>query len=95
MSEGQVITAEHIERAERLLKTVYAVGIGDNIILDRARVVPEDFENFLRHHRNILFNGETGYLKDIDPRQEPAILTMFRHMFAVGAIAQRVAEGRS
>jgi hypothetical protein len=85
-----MISAEHIERAERLLKQSYAIGIGDRVILDRARVEPEAFEKFIRHHREVFFKQ---YAPDIDPRLEPSLLTMFRHFFAVGAIAQRVSDG--
>jgi hypothetical protein len=91
-----VITAEHIERAERILKQTYAIGTGDpRIVCDRARVERDDMDNFLRHHKDRLFNSQTGYMRDVDPRIEPAILTMLTHFFAVGAIAQRVSEGKS
>lgn len=87
------ITGEHIERAESLLKVTYSIGTGDpQIIMDRARVDREAVDRFMAHHKEMLFKK---FLPDIDPRNEPAIMTMMLHFFAVGAIAQRVSEGRS
>lgn len=45
----------------------------------------------MQHHKDTLFKH---YLPDIDPRDEPAIMTMMLHMFAVGAVAQRFSDGR-
>jgi hypothetical protein len=86
-----VIEAEHIERAERLLKTTYMIGVGDpRIIIDRARADRAAVDNLMIHHKTRLFKE---YLPDVDPRVEPAIVTMFLHFFALGAISQRVSDG--
>lgn len=86
------ITADNLERAERILKIAYSIGTGDvRIVLDRARVDREAWEAFAQHHKKLLFDAQRGYLPEIDPRQEPAIMTMLLHFFAVGAISQRLA----
>jgi hypothetical protein len=91
-----MITAENIERAEKILSQTYKIAIGDpRIIMDRARVSREACDALMSHHRITCFNPNTGPLMDIDPRLEPAIMTMFLHFFAIGAISQRASEGRS
>jgi hypothetical protein len=61
-------------------------------VLLRARVEPEAFEQFMKHHKENLFKR---YMQDVDPRLEPAIMTMLLHFFAVGAVAQRFSDGRT
>lgn len=87
-----LIIGENIQQAERILKIAYSIGSGSDprIVLDRARVDRDAFEQFARHHKTLLF-GARGYLPEIDPRVEPAIMTMLLHFFAVGAISQRLA----
>jgi hypothetical protein len=94
---SNVIGSEDLERAERLLGQSYRLteGIRGNPIAgvaDRARINPLAMEVYLSHHKNVLFHQ---YLPDIDPRHEPAIMTMLAHMLAVGATAQRCSEGKS
>lgn len=86
------ITSENLERAEQILQIAYKVGTGDvKIVLDRARVNREAWDAFASHHKKLLFDSRTGYLPEIDPRAEPAIMTMLLHFFAIGAVAQRLA----
>jgi hypothetical protein len=88
-----MITAEHIERAERILRQTYSISIGDpRIVIDRARAERDAVDKFVSHHRERLFKE---YIPDVDPRLEAPLMTMMLHFFAVGAISQRVSEGRS
>jgi hypothetical protein len=89
------ITGENLERAERLLSQTYEVAVGaraQDRLAYRAKIEPDAMEAYVRHHKNILFRR---YLPDIDPRHEQAIVTMLVHFLCVGAVAQRVAEGKS
>lgn len=87
-----IIDAEAITRAENLLRRTYKLNTGDpRLIMDRALIDRTAADTLIKAHSDILFKQ---YMPDIDPRQEPAIRTMFAHFLAVGAIAQRMAEGR-
>lgn len=89
------VRAEHIAEAEKRIADIYQLVAGAQSherVLMAARVSPEAFEQFAQHHKQMLFKK---YLPDIDPRDEPAIMTMLLHFFAVGAVAQRLAEGDS
>lgn len=94
--ESRVITSEHLERAERLLSGTYRIAQGAanpvDAVCHRARIDLVAAERYMTHHKAILFHN---HLPDVDPRHEPAIMTMLLHMLAVGAISQRVSEGRS
>lgn len=87
------IRAVHIDEAEQRIARIYQLVAGadsnDKVLL-AARTDPEGFLKFAQYHAETLFKQ---YLPDIDPRQEPAIMTMLRHFFAVGAVAQRLSEG--
>lgn len=92
MAKKNLIEAEHIERAENLLRRTYKLTTGDpRLIFDRARIDRTAADTLVAAHSVILFKQ---YMPDIDPRQEPAIRTMFAHFLAVGAIAQRMSEGK-
>jgi hypothetical protein len=89
------IDSAALEKAERILSATYNIQVGVDAgqrLAARARINPLAFDAFLNHHRTILFKR---YLPDIDPRHEPAIMTMMAHMLCVGAVAQRASEGRS
>lgn len=89
------IQAAHLKQAERILSATYNIQVGPDAgtrLANRARINPMAMDAFIQHHRSLLFGK---YLKDIDPRDEPAIITMLVHMLCVGAVAQRVMEGRS
>lgn len=89
-----LIKAEDLEKAERILSRTYQIAVGANAshrVMYRARLDEVATERFLAHHKTILFKR---YVPDIDPRHEPAIMTMLLHMLCVGAVAQRVADGR-
>jgi hypothetical protein len=86
-----MITAEHLEKAENVLKRTYKLGIGNpRIVYDRARIAHEAGDALMAHHKTTLFKE---YMPEVDPRVESSILTMFMHFLAVGAIAQRISEG--
>lgn len=90
-----MINGENLERAERLLSQTYQIAVGQTAqerLYMKARIESTAAEMFLKHHSEVLFRR---YLPDIDPRHEPAIMTMLNHMLCVGATAQRVSEGRS
>jgi hypothetical protein len=90
-----MIRAEHLENAERALSRTYLVVPSQQAherVLFRAGVEPEAYDSFARHHQTNLFKQ---YLPDIDPRHEPAIMTMLMHFFAIGAVSQRLSDGRS
>lgn len=92
---ANVIQGGDIERAERLLSQAYQIAVGadaHNRLAYRAKIDPDAMGRYVSHHRQTLFQK---YLPDIDPRHEPAIVTMLVHMLCVGATAQRVSEGRS
>lgn len=90
-----MINGENLERAERLISQTYQVAVGPTAV-DRvcmkARIERDAADAIIRHHMTTLTKR---YLPDLDPRHEPAMATMFLHMLAVGATAQRVSEGRS
>jgi hypothetical protein len=92
---SQVVTGENLERAERLISQTYRIVVGPSAV-DRvcmkARMDREAVDNFIRHHKDTFVKH---YAPDLDPRLDAALNTMFLHMLAVGATAQRVAEGRS
>lgn len=93
--ERPLIKAEHLEKAERQLSRTYQVAAGASAshrVMYRARLDEVAVERYLQHHKQILFKR---YIPDIDPRHEPAIMTMLLHMLCVGAVAQRAADGRS
>jgi hypothetical protein len=90
----QLIRAEELERAEEALSRTYQLVAGQAAherVLMRAGVDADAYSAFATHHKANLFKQ---YLSDIDPRHEPAIMTMLLHFFAVGAVAQRFADGR-
>jgi hypothetical protein len=77
-----------------MLQRTYQIAAGATApdrLYDRARINRFAGEKYLNHHRQLLFRR---YLPDIDPRHEPAIMTMMLHMLCIGAVAQRVADGR-
>lgn len=89
------ITSADLERAERLLSQTYQIAVGadaHNRLAYRAKIDPMAMGNFVSHHKETLFRR---YLPDIDPRHEAAIMTMLVHFLCVGAVAQRVSEGKS
>jgi hypothetical protein len=91
----QEIDSSALERAEKILSATYNLVVGPDAgtrLAARARINPLAMDAFINHHRAILFKE---YLPDIDPRHEAAINTMLVHMLCVGAVAQRVSEGRS
>lgn len=92
ISVPRLITAENIETAEKLLSISYQVTPDQRIIAERAGVEPEALDNLLKHHKQRLFNPQTGYMPNLDPRIEPALMTMMMHFFAVGAIANRIKD---
>jgi len=80
--------------AEEALSRTYKLVAGMQAherVLARARVDPEAFESFAKHHKQILFKE---YTPNIDPRDEAAVMTMLLHFFVVGVVAQRLIEGR-
>ena len=88
------ISAEDLERAEQALARTYRLVAGQQAherVLMRAGVDENAYERFARHHKTTLFKE---YLPDIDPRHEPAIMTMLLHFFAIGAVSQRFSDGR-
>ena len=85
-----LIRSRHIEHAERALSGTYRIGLSERILMDRARVDHLDWARFLSHHRDTLFSSK-GHLGDVDPRIEPAILTMLMHFFLVGVESERAA----
>lgn len=90
-----MIQAADLERAERLLSQTYQIAAGTsahNRLAYRAKIDPIAMGHFAEHHKRNLFQQ---YLPDIDPRHEPAIMTMLIHFLCVGAVAQRVSEGKS
>jgi hypothetical protein len=92
---ANLITSGDLERAERLLSQTYQVAVGTdahNRLAYRAKIDPMAMGNFIAHHKENLFRH---YLPEIDPRHEPAIVTMLVHMLCTGAVAQRVSEGKS
>lgn len=92
MAKKTLIDSEDIERAENLLRRTYKLTTGDpRLVMDRARVDRTALDTLIKAHSDLLFNQ---YLPDIDPRAESSLRTMFVHFFAVGAISQRMAEGR-
>lgn len=94
-SGANTIGSEELERAERLLSQTYQIAVGAsaiNRVAYRAKINPIAMENFISKHKHVLFHE---YLPDVDPRHEPAIVTMLVHMLCVGAVAQRVSEGKS
>lgn len=89
------IDSEALERAEKILSATYNLQAGPDAgtrLANRARINHLAMDAFVQHHRNLLFQK---YLPDIDPRHEAAIVTMMVHFLCVGAVAQRVSEGRS
>lgn len=89
-----LIKGEHLEKAERVLSRTYQVAVGASAshrVMYRARFDEMAAEKYLQHHTTLLFKR---YIPEIDPRHEPAITTMLLHMLCVGAVAQRVADGR-
>lgn len=87
-----LIGSESLLRAENKLKRTYALNTGDpQLIYDRALIDRTAANTYIAAHSDMLFRQ---YMPDIDPRQEPAIRTMFAHFLCVGAIAQRMADGK-
>ena len=93
MPKGEtLIDSEALMKAENKLKRTYKLQTGDpRLIFDRARIDRTAADTLIAAHSTTLFKQ---YLPDIDPRQEPAIRTMFAHFLCIGAIAQRMSEGR-
>ena len=90
----QMICAENLAEAEQALARTYQLVAGQAAherVLMRAGVDSEAYDNFAKHHKETLFKE---YIPDVDPRLEPAIMTMLMHFFAVGAVSQRIADGR-
>lgn len=89
-----MISSEDLERAERSISMTYQVVAGveavDKVCM-RARLERGACDQFLKYHLERLTKQ---YLPDIDPRHEPALATMFLHMLAVGAVAEREASKR-
>jgi hypothetical protein len=83
-----LIDAEALERAERSLIAARDMVPEDRVLFQRAFMSKEGAEQFLSHHLSIL---EERY-PELDPRTRPAIVTMFRHMLLVGAVAGRNRE---
>lgn len=85
-----MISAEHLETAERILSATYNVQIGPSAtqrLYNRADINAMAAERYLQHHKTLLFNR---YIPDADPRHEPAIVTMLNHMLCVGVVAARL-----
>lgn len=91
-----MIQADQLEQAEHAIARTYQLVVGPDSterVLMRARCDRAAWERFAKHHKDTLFSS-TGYLPNVDPRDEPAIMTMLLHFFTVGAVAQRLAEGK-
>lgn len=87
----EIIGSEAITKAENLLRRTYKLQTGEpRLIFDRARIDRTAADTLIAAHSTILFKQ---YLPDIDPRQEPAIRTMFAHFLAVGSIARGIVDG--
>lgn len=87
-----MISAEDLEKAEKVLSRTYQIAVGAQAthrVLDRARIDRIAAEKFLVHHKQVLF---ARYLPDVDPRTEPAVMTMLLHMLCVGAVSQRMSD---
>lgn len=80
-----MITGESLERAERSLIQAREFVPEDRILFERAFTDKAAVERFLRHHLDTLQERHP----ELDPRLEPALATMFRHMLLVGAVAGR------
>jgi biotin synthase-like enzyme len=79
------ITAERIERAEMLVRVYFSTGEWPHSALDALAVDHVGFKKFIDHNVETL----RAMYRDIDPRHEAAIATMFTHLFLTGIAAGR------
>lgn len=89
-----MIDATHIERAESAIANIYQIAQGVPVVervCMAAQIDSEAVDNLIRAHLETLTKQ---YMPDIDPRHEAGLATMFLHMLAVGAVAQRASDGR-
>jgi tRNA A37 N6-isopentenylltransferase MiaA len=82
-----VISAEDIERAEKVLSVVYSTG-GIDRQLAQLEVDLDAFDNFISALREQIHKLYPQW----DPRIDPAINTMFGHGFLVGLLCGRAVK---
>lgn len=84
-AHAKIVTADDLQVAETILVQALAGGTDLDLQLFRAGIENEAIHNFCGHH--IVTLGRR--LPMMDPRLDPALRTMLRHVLLVGVIAGR------
>lgn len=82
---ARTLDAVSWERAERLIRVLFESGEWPTIALNHMNIDANGFSKFVAHQVGTL----RAMYKDIDPRHEAAIATMFTHMLLTGVAAGR------
>lgn len=89
------ITMEHLERAERALRSRAAATVEVNAlniaIAERFGMAPEDVAEFVELR---FLDARRQYFSGMDPRHEQHVAVLMRHCLLVGAGAGKISEGK-
>jgi hypothetical protein len=86
VDQGVVVISSHeLERAEHTLKVVYG-GSSLDRQLKAFQVEREAFDNFLAANVEVIKQRYGNAYHEMDPRLEPAWMTLMLHMFLSGLI---------